>query len=180
MKLLHIIIGLIFSAILLLIGFNVGRRYDANFKGNIEKIVVVDTVRFEMPQYRATSSRTLTVNVPRLMFVESSTSNVDYSQEESNLSDIPACSADSIAMRVDIESRIYEDSMYRAQVSGIAIGNIRPTLDWVEVYGKTKYTTQTITKRNRFAVSAGVGVAYTPQGFQPTVGVQVGVVLWGF
>lgn len=40
--------------------------------------------------------------------------------------------------------------------------------------------THTVTKRNRFALTAGVGVGYTPQGLQPTAGVQVGVVLWGW
>ena len=29
-------------------------------------------------------------------------------------------------------------------------------------------------------LTAGVGAAYTPQGFQPTVGVGVGIILWQF
>lgn len=86
--------------------------------------------------------------------------------------------ADSAQMKVAMETRPYSDSTYRAQVSGPRIGDLRPTLDWIETYDRTITRQQTVTKRSRFAVTAGVGAAYTPQGFQPTVGVQVGVVLW--
>lgn len=95
-----------------------------------------------------------------------------------NLSEIPTDSADNIAMALEIETRVYEDSLYQAQVSGPAVGGYRPTLDWIEVYNRTHTVTRT--QRPRFAVTAGVGAAYTPRGIQPTVGVQVGVVLWGF
>lgn len=101
-------------------------------------------------------------------------------QSYGSCSEIPNSPADSVSVALEIETRTYEDSLYRAQVSGPAIGNYRPTLDWIEVYGRTHTITRTETKRNRFAVTAGVGAAYTPAGFQPTVGVQVGVILWGF
>ena len=86
--------------------------------------------------------------------------------------------ADSVAVEIAIETRLYEDSLYRAQVSGPAVAGYHPTLDWIETYSRTQTITRT--RRNRFAVTAGVGAAYTPRGFQPTVGVQVGVVLWSF
>ena len=54
-----------------------------------------------------------------------------------------------------------------------------PTLDWFEVYGRTVERVQTGTKRHRFAVTAGVGVGYTPKGLQPYIGLNAGVVLWG-
>jgi len=110
-----------------------------------------------------------------------------------NLSEIPTTSAnvpefpersadetpaDSVQLELPIETRIYEDSLYRAQVSGPTLGGYRPTLDWVQFYNRT--TVRTTRRRNRFAITAGVGAAYTPQGFQPTLGVQVGVVLWGW
>lgn len=95
-----------------------------------------------------------------------------------NLSEILRSSPDSVAVELEIETRLYEDSLYRAQVSGPAVGCYHPALDWIEVYNRTQTITRT--QRHRFAVTAGVGAAYTPAGFQPTVGVQVGVVLWGF
>ena len=83
-----------------------------------------------------------------------------------------------MAVEIAIETRIYEDSLYRAQVSGPVVAGYHPTLDWIETYSRTQTITRT--RRNHFAVTAGVGAAYTPRGFQPTVGVQVGVVLWSF
>lgn len=101
-------------------------------------------------------------------------------QSYGSCSEIPNSSADSVAVALEIETRTYEDSLYRAQVSGPTVGRYRPALDWIEVYDRTNTITRTETKRHRFAVTAGVGAAYTPAGFQPTIGVQVGIVLWGF
>ena len=147
----------------------------------------IDTVFYERPQPIAITSRPITVNVPRLVFApavvaENATTGTcsEIPNSSGNLSEIPTASADSVAVALEIETRTYEDSLYRAQVSGPAVADYRPSLDWIEVYGRTNTITRTETRRHRFAVTAGVGAAYTPQGFQPTVGVQVGVVLWGF
>lgn len=148
-------------------------------------IVRVDTVYYERPQHVSSTVRPITVNVPRVIFApaavaENATTGScsEISNNSGNLSEIPTSSADSVAIELAIETRVYEDSLYRAQVSGPAVGNYRPTLDWIEVYSRT--TTITRTRQHRFALTAGVGAAYTPRGFQPTVGVQVGVVLWSF
>jgi hypothetical protein len=77
---------------------------------------------------------------------------------------------------IDIETVIYEDTTYRAQISGPRIGQYGPQLDWAQVYQKT--ITQTVTKKSRFAVTAGVGVGLTPAGIQPIVGVSAGIILW--
>lgn len=147
----------------------------------------IDTVYYERPRPIAVTSRPVTVNVPRILFApavvaENATtgSSSEIPNNSGNVSDIPTSPVDSVAVEMAIETRTYEDSLYRAQVSGPAVGSYRPTLDWIEVYGRTQTITRTETKRHRFAVTAGVGAAYTPRGFQPTVGVQVGVVLWGF
>ena len=100
-----------------------------------------------------------------------------YSEIPDNSSPAPE-RPDSVQMRVEVETRIYDDSLYRAQVSGPAVGELHPSLDWVETYTRTQTITRT--PRTRFALTAGVGGAYTPRGFQPTVGVQFGVILWGF
>lgn len=89
-------------------------------------------------------------------------------------------STDSVDMCVTIEHKPYQDSTYRAQVSGPRIGNLGPTLDWIETYNRTTERVQTVTKRSRFAVTAGVGIGCTPQGVQPYVGVGVGLILWQF
>ena len=146
---------------------------------DVEKVVEtrIDTVYYERPQPIAVDSRPVTVNVPRLVFAPAV---VAENATTGTCSEIPNSSADSVAVALEIETRVYEDSLYRAQVSGPAVADYRPSLDWIEVYSRTNTITRTETRRNRFAVTAGVGAAYTPRGFQPTVGVQVGVVLWGF
>ena len=89
-----------------------------------------------------------------------------------------ADNADSVTLDVAIEHREYRDSTYRAIVSGPVVGDIHPSLDFIETYNRT--TTITVERPKRFAVTAGVGAAYTPKGFQPYVGVGVGVVIWRF
>lgn len=147
----------------------------------------IDTVYYERPRPIAVDSRPVTVNVPRIVFApaavaENATtgSSSEIPNNSGNMSESPTSPADSVAVELAIETRTYEDSLYRAQVSGPAVGSYRPALDWIEVYSRTHTITRTETKRHRFAVTAGVGAAYTPAGFQPTVGVQVGVVLWRF
>lgn len=167
--------------------------------------VRIDTIFYERPQCVASTVRPITVNIPRVIFAGESCKShagdsanvreteqvVAYSattpyvddcannaQSYGSCSEIPNSSADSVSLTLEIETRIYEDSLYRAQVSGPAVAGYHPTLDWIETYSRTQTITRT--RRNRFAVTAGIGAAYTPRGIQPTVGVQVGVVLWGF
>lgn len=45
---------------------------------------------------------------------------------------------DSVLVAVDIERRVYGDDRYRAVVSGAVVGNIRPTLESIDIYAKTE------------------------------------------
>ena len=212
MKRLQIVVCCTIAVVMFALGwYSRGRQIpDAG-----EVVVRVDTVYYERPQFTASSSRTVTVNVPRVLFagervndscksftynstnvketaeVVAYSATTDYGKQCANNAQCPfSCSEipdnsiptperpDSVQMQVEVETRIYEDSLYRAQVSGPAVGELHPSLDWIELYART--TTQTHTRRQRFALTAGVGAAYTPRGFQPTVGVQFGVILWGF
>lgn len=151
----------------------------------------IDTIYYERPaSVAATTRRAVTVNVPRLLFApapapvvaENATagSSPEIPDNSGSLSEIPTSPGDSVQIALEVQTRTYEDSLYRAQVSGPVVGELGPSLDWIEVYNRTHTITRTQTKRHRFALTAGVGAAYTPRGLQPTVGVQVGVVLWGF
>lgn len=127
----------------------------------------IDTVYYEKPEpVRVLPPTFARVKVPRLLFARDT------------VFEKVVVRGDSVELAVPVEHKQYGDSTYRAQVSGPRIGTLGPSLDWIETYNRT--TTRSVTRRNRFAVTAGVGVGYTPQGFQPSVGVQVGVVLWGF
>lgn len=186
------------------LAFTAGRMSRGHHFADANNMAVrVDTVYFERPTAVAAARRTVTVNIPRILFAPAIAGNAstaadgeqsaDNAHCPGNASEVPNSShnlseittgsagetpADSVRLELPIEIRIYEDSLYRAQVSGPALGGYRPTLDWVQLYNRR--AVQTVAHRNRFAVTAGVGAAYTPQGFQPTLGVQVGVVLWGW
>jgi hypothetical protein len=45
---------------------------------------------------------------------------------------------DSVLIAVDIERRVYQDSLYRAVVSGAVVGNIHPTLDEIDIYARNE------------------------------------------
>lgn len=135
----------------------------------IRSEVRIDTVFYERPQPVNFSDRLVRVNVPKLLFAPADT--VVRVVEA-------ASGADSVQMEVPVRTLEYRDSTYYARVVGPVIGDLAPRLDWIETYNRT--ITRTVTKRNRFAVTAGVGVGYTPKGLQPTIGVQAGVVLWNF
>ena len=135
----------------------------------IRSEVRIDTVFYEKPQPVSFSDRLVRVNVPRLLFAPADT--VVRVVEAVN-------GADSVQMEVPVRTLEYRDSTYYARVVGPVIGNLAPRLDWIETYNRT--ITRTVTKRSRFAVTAGGGGGYTPQGLQPTIGVQAGVVLWSF
>ena len=134
----------------------------------IRSEVRIDTVFYERLQPVSFSDRLVTVNVPRLLFAPADTM----------VRVVETGAGDSVQMEIPVRTLEYRDSTYYARVSGPVIGTLTPRLDWIETYNRT--ITRTVTKRNRFAVTAGIGGGYTPHGFQTAVGIQVGVVLWSF
>lgn len=161
---IHLLTSFVAGALL----FGWGYRRGADSVG-IRSEVRIDTVFYKQPQPVNFSDRLVQVNVPKLLFAPADT--VVRVVEAVN-------GADSVQMEIPVRTLEYRDSTYYARVSGPVIEDLAPRLDWIETYNRT--ITRTVTKRNRFAVTAGAGMGYTPQGFQPTVGVQVGVVLWGW
>ena len=137
----------------------------------VEETTRIDTVFYPRPEPLPGTYRFADISVPVLLFAPPDTVTETV---------VVKVGADSVQMKVAMETRPYSDSTYRAQVSGPRIGNLRPTLDWIETYTCTTTRQQVVTRRSRFALTAGIGAAYTPQGFQPTVGVGVGVILWQF
>ena len=80
-----------------------------------------DTLRVEVPvPYKVEKVRTEYVYVP----TPSDTGVVER--------------VDSVLIAVDIERRVYQDSLYRAVVSGAVVGDIHPTLESMEVYARNE------------------------------------------
>jgi hypothetical protein len=129
----------------------------------------VDTVFYPKPEpARVLPPTFASVKVPRMLFAP----------RDTVYKTVIADGTDSIEIPVTVEHKEYGDSTYRAQVSGPRVGTLGPSLDWIETYNRTTIQQQTNTRRSRFALTAGVGAAYTPQGFQPYIGAGVGIILW--
>lgn len=82
--------------------------------------------------------------------------------------------SDTVYLRLPREIKQYEDSLFRAQVSGF-----KPSLDWIEVYPQTEVVTRNIfvdsRKRWGLGVQAGYG-AYVSGGqvrLAPYIGVGI-------
>lgn len=170
MKIGNIILLLIVATSIFVCGYLFGGR---SVEPIVEKIVKVDTVYYENPTIAKVEAHPVTVRVPRLIFADVKENNFPNIAEHN---DNEVIINDSVDVKIDIETVIYEDTTYRAQISGPRIGQYGPQLDWVQSYQRT--ITQTVTKKSRFAVTAGVGVGLTPAGIQPMVGVSAGIILW--
>lgn len=85
---------------------------------------------------------------------------------------------DTLYISLPRQMRVYQDSLYRAEVSGVD-----PTLDRIEVYPQTEIVTRTetrdifVTSRKRWGIGVQVGYGITKQGqsFYPGPYIGVGV-----
>lgn len=77
-----------------------------------------------------------------------------------------------VPVRIPIETKIYQDSIYRAVISGY-----RASLDTIQVYPIHTYTTITnmITKQKRFNIGVQAGVGYGFFNKKPDIYVGLGV-----
>lgn len=71
------------------------------------------------------------------------------------------------------EAKIYQDSTYRCEVSGV-----QPQLDWIDVYQRTQTITNTVVVPSpRFSIGVGLGpgVVWNQNGLHAGVGIVAGV-----
>lgn len=74
---------------------------------------------------------------------------------------------DSVKVQIPISQKVYEDTLYRAYVSGY-----EPNLDSITIKQRTTYITRTIRdKESRFRIGLQAGYGLTSKGMQPYVGV---------
>ena len=128
------------------------RRDTTGDTERVDTLVVRDTIVQEKPVYR-------TISQVRTEYV-------------------PVCDTiriqDTLFVPVQIETKVYEDSLYRAEVSGY-----KASLDRLEIYQQERIITQTIPvqvkerKRWGIGVQAGYGVS-TPNG-KPVLSPYIGI-----
>lgn len=76
---------------------------------------------------------------------------------------------DSVKVQIPIYQKVYEDTLYKAYVSGY-----EPKLDSITIKQRTTYITHTIRdKESRFRIGLQAGYGLTPKGMQPYVGIGV-------
>lgn len=134
---------------------------------------IIDTVYYREPvPVDSFVIRYITESVP--VFKEGNDERVEVRHD--TIQPVVIMKEDSAQVVIPITQKIYEDSTYRAYVSGY-----RPSLDSIHIF---KYTEQvyirapTQNKIQRFSVGLQAGYGYTPKGFQPYVGVGVSINLW--
>lgn len=128
------------------------KRDISGYAERVDTLVIRDTIVQEKPVYR-------TISQVRTEYV-------------------PVCDTiriqDTLFVPVPIETKVYEDSLYRAEVSGY-----RASLDRIEIYQQERIITQTIPvqvkerKRWGIGVQAGYGVS-TPNG-KPVLSPYIGI-----
>lgn len=132
----------------------------------VETVTDIDTILIEKPvPYKVTRTEFRTLRLPVMLFAPA-----DTVWRERTV-------VDSVEVEVSMERRMYQDSTYRAQVSGPAIGGLHPSLDWVEVYNRT---TTIAKKPSRWGIGVQVGYGMSREGLSPYVGVGVNYNLINF
>lgn len=75
--------------------------------------------------------------------------------------------SDSVKVQIPISQKVYEDTLYKAYVSGY-----EPKLDSITIKQKTTYITHTIrNKESQFRIGLQAGYGLTPKGMMPYFGV---------
>lgn len=75
--------------------------------------------------------------------------------------------SDSVKVQIPISQKVYEDTLYRAYISGY-----EPNLDSITIKQRTTYITHTNRdKESRFRIGLQAGYGLTPKGMMPYVGV---------
>lgn len=153
---LQILVAAVLAALFALSGYFLGRRATSSAEVKIE--TVTDTLRI---------TDTLLVEKPVPVEVRVVDTMIVAVTDTIRLSD-------TVYLRLPREIKQYEDSLFRAQVSGY-----RPELDWIEVYPQTVYLTKIVktqdVKRWGIGVQAGYG-AYASGGqvrLAPYLGVGI-------
>lgn len=94
---------------------------------------------------------------------------------------VPPVEDSVVYVPVILEEKVYEDSSYRAVVSGPAIAGYGPRLDSISTYNKTVtvYQTKTVyVEPSRWSIGIQAGYGASKDGLTSYVGIGVQYALW--
>ncbi len=146
-----------------LFGCREGRRRTSTDDVQRDTIVLRDTIRIPAPRPTSTTTQgTILLSLQDALIATPDTLR----------------SRDTIYVQLPREVKTYNDSSYRAVVSGF-----RPSLDEIEVYQRTKVVTETRVVRSSpwvtIGPSVGVGIATDGRAY-PFLGVTATIPLWSW
>lgn len=117
------------------------------------KVTIVDSVKESFP-----------VPVDSFVVVRYITKSLPITRDSATTKHLVS---DSVKVQIPISQKVYEDTLYRAYVSGY-----EPNLDSITIKQRTTYITHTIRdKESRFRIGLQAGYGLTPKGMQPYFGV---------
>lgn len=155
----------VLCAICALTGFFIGKEFRTEITHQTvaaaDTITILDTIHVANPAPTFTRKRTYLTE--KLAVAECEKLENDSVQQ-----------ADSITVSIPIDTIVYDNSDFRAVISGF-----HAALDSLQIYKTEKITTRFL-KPKRWAVSCGVGLTAGPGGVKPGVYVGVGYVLHSF
>lgn len=133
-------------------------------EGSTKTVVVYDTIPYYKPVLKdSVIKRYVTVKLP----VAEPQDSVIERQDS-------IVTQDSVKVQIPISQKIYQDSLYKAYISGY-----RAELDSIFIYNQE--TTITIKQKpKRWHIGVGAGYGMTLKGLQPYVGVTIGYSIFSF
>lgn len=136
--------------------------------------IYIDTIPYRLPvPVDSIVPRYETVKLP-IAYSESSSS--DSSSIDSLVAILPAENIDSVEVTIPITQKVYEDSTYRAYVSGF-----HPVLDSIFVFQRTEAIyIRSPTKSKRWGVGIQIGAGVTPHRVEPYIGIGISYNLFQF
>lgn len=154
------------AAILLaLVCFMAGRWCGARSEVEIRETVRIDSCFYEKPAPFRVERRPLAVAVPRVIFAPGD------SVYKTDLRPVDPAYSDSARLEIAYETREYQDSMYRARVSGPAIGEMHPRLDRLDIYSTERIIQHTVRQRYKWEAGPAAGAWISPAGSGVWVGI---------
>ncbi len=136
----------------------------------VEPAVTTVTLYDTIPYYVAVARDSVVVRYETHRLPTAMDNDTKLPKPEQTDSASGAERADSVNILVPITQKEYQDSTYHAWVSGYAVN-----LDSIHTYTRHEYTTEQLPppKPKRWHIGPTIGYGYTPDGFQPYIGVSI-------
>lgn len=168
MKKFPYIIIAVLIGIIVVLSFKTCKHVQYDTYEVVERDTIVDTIPFLVPVPKDSFVvRTITEKVPVL-------DTLQIMPDSSDL--IVSVDNDTAIVNIPITQKVYEDSTYRAYVSGY-----RPALDSIFIFRPTeRIYIRSPTKVKRFNVGLQCGYGMTPKGFQPYIGLGISATIFSF